>query len=277
MAMTITEFRARKGSDEKLALLTAYDAPAARALEAAGIDAILIGDSLGTNVLGYDSVTQVTVRDIVHHARAVSRGASDTLLIADLPFLSFQASDAQALRTSRRIIQRGHAHAVKLEGGRPVADRVHAIVAAGVPVMGHLGLTPQSVHQLGGFHAQARDYDSARALLDDALALEEAGAFAVVLEAIPHELGKLVTERLSIPTIGIGAGPDCDGEIQVLHDVAGWNPDFLPRHSRRFGDSAKATTYIVEQYIEAVRKSEFPTSENSFRIPKKVIDRLEGE
>ena len=138
-------------------------------------------------------------------------------------------------------------------------------------------LTPQSVHQLGGFHAQARDYDSARDLLDDALALEEAGAFAVVLEAIPHELARLVTERLSIPTSGIGAGPDCEGEIQVLHDVAGWNPDFLPRHSRRFGDSAKATTYIVEQYMEAVRKREFPLTKNSFRISKKVMKRLEGD
>ena len=228
-------------------------------------------------MLGYDSVAQVTVRDIVHHARAVSRGATDTLLIADLPFFSYQESDRQALRNTRRLVQRGRVHAVKLEGGRAVADRIRAITVAGVPVMGHLGLTPQSVHQLGGFHAQARDYDSARSLLQDALALEEAGAFAVVLEAIPHELAKLVTQRLSIPTIGIGAGPDCDGEIQVLHDVAGWNPDFLPRHSRRFGDSAKATTYIVEQYIEAVRKGEFPTSKNSFRISKKVIQQLEGE
>ncbi len=277
MALTITEFRARKGSDEKLALLTAYDAAVARAVQAAGIDGILIGDSVGTNVLGYDSVAQVTVRDIVHHARAVSRGATDTLLIADLPFLSYQESDRQALRNTRRLIQRGRVHAVKLEGGRAVADRVHAIAMAGVPVMGHLGLTPQSVHQLGGFHAQARDYDSARSLLDDALALEGAGAFAVVLEAIPHELARLVTERLSIPTIGIGAGPDCDGEIQVLHDVAGWNPDFLPRHSRRFGDSANATTYIVEQYIEAIRKREFPSTKNSFRIGKKVMKRLEGE
>lgn len=277
MALTITEFRARKGSDPKLALVTAYDAPAGRAVEAAGIDAILIGDSLGTNVLGYDSVARVTVRDIAHHAAAVARGALDTLLIADLPFLSYQESDRQALRNTRRLIQRGRVHAVKLEGGRNVADRVRAIAAAGVPIMGHLGLTPQSVHQLGGYHAQARDYDSARALLDDALALEAAGAFAVVIEAIPHELGRLVTERLSIPTIGIGAGPHCDGEIQVLHDIAGWNPDFLPRHSRRFGDSAKATTYIIEQYIAAVRKGDFPTVKNSFKIAKKVIDRLESE
>ncbi len=277
MALTITEFRARKGSDQKLALLTAYDAPAARAVEAAGIDAILVGDSLGTNVLGYDSVVQVTVRDIAHHAAAVARGATDTLLIADLPFMSYQESDRQALRNTRRLIQRGRAHAVKLEGGRAVADRIRAIVSAGVPVMGHLGLTPQAVHQLGGFHAQARDYDSARALLDDALAIQEAGAFAVVLEAIPHELGRIVTERLAIPTIGIGAGPACDGEIQVLHDVAGWNPDFLPRHSQRFGDSAKATAYIVEQYIAAVRGGEFPTAKNSFKIAKKVIARLEAE
>jgi 3-methyl-2-oxobutanoate hydroxymethyltransferase len=277
MALTITEFRARKGSDQKLALLTAYDAPAARAVEAAGIDAILVGDSLGTNVLGYDSVVQVTVRDIAHHAAAVARGATDTLLIADLPFMSYQESDRQALRNTRRLIQRGRAHAVKLEGGRAVADRVGAIVAAGVPVMGHLGLTPQAVHQLGGFHAQARDYDSARALLDDALTIQEAGAFAVVLEAIPHELGRLVTERLAIPTIGIGAGPACDGEIQVLHDVVGWNPDFLPRHSQRFGDSTKATAYIVEKYIAAIRGGEFPTDKNSFKIAKKVIARLEAE
>ena len=276
MAMTITEFRARKSSGKKLALLTSYDAPAARALEAAEIDAILIGDSVGTNVLGYDSVTQVTVNDIIHHARAVARGAPDTLLIADLPFLSFQASDSQALHNSRRIIQRGQVQAVKLEGGSAVENRVRAIVAAGVPVMGHLGLTPQSVHQLGGFHAQARDYNTARALLDDALALEAAGAFAIVIEAIPHELGKLVTERLSIPTIGIGAGPGCDGEIQVFHDIAGWNLDFLPRHSKRFGDSAKATTYIAEQYIEAVQQKDFPTIGNSFRMPQDIIARLES-
>ena len=274
MRITTRDIRARKKSGEKLVMVTAYDAPTARIVDQAGVDMILVGDSVGTNVLGLDSETRVTLDDVIHHARAVARSAANALLVGDLPFMTFRVSIEQALAASARMIQEGHVQAVKLEGGAEVAGRVEAITTAGIPVMGHVGLTPQSVNELGGYRAQGRDSKGARAVVDGALALESAGAFAIVLESIPHRLASWITERMSIPTIGIGAGPYCDGQVQVIHDIAGWNPDFLPKHARRFGNVAEEFRKAVASYVEEVRGGAFPTERNSFRISDSVMEDL---
>ena len=275
MPVTTSDIRARKGSDEKIVMVTAYDTPTARIVDAAGVEMILVGDSLGTNVLGLDSEARVTLDDMVHHARAVARGAQNPLLVGDLPFMSYKVSTDQALATSARMIQEGCMQAVKLEGGADLAATIRAITAAGIPVMGHIGLTPQSVNKLGGYRAQGRDLDGARSLVDAALALEGAGVFAIVLEAIPHRLAGFITRRVAVPTIGIGAGPDCDGQVQVIHDIAGWNTDFLPKHSKRFANVAGELSKAVTDYVDEVRAGSFPTERHSFRIKGEVMDNLE--
>ena len=274
MRMTTRDVRAKKNSGEKLVMVTAYDAPTARIVDEAGVDMILVGDSVGTNVLGLDSETHVTLDDVIHHARAVARSAANPLLVGDLPFMTFRVSTEQALAASARMIQEGHTQAVKLEGGAEVAGRVEAITTAGIPVMGHVGLTPQSVNELGGYRAQGRDSKGAKAVVNGALALESAGAFAIVLESIPHQLAGWITERISVPTIGIGAGPYCDGQVQVIHDIAGWNPDFLPRHAKRFGNVAEEFRRAVAGYAEEVRGGSFPTERHSFRISNSVMKEL---
>ena len=247
-----TDLKTRKQRGEKIAMLTAYDATLARLLERGGADVLLVGDSLGMAVLGHSTTVPVTLDEMIHHTRAVVRGVTHALIVADLPFLTYQVSPRQALRNAGRLIQEGGAAAVKLEGGAPMVPAVRRLVDAGIPVMGHLGLLPQAVHQLGGFRRQATTSDAATQLLDDAIALEQAGAFAVVLESIPHDLAQDVTARLAIPTIGIGAGPHCDGQVLVCYDMLGLtcNPPPFARQFARLGEEVLAAT---RDYVAGVR------------------------
>jgi 3-methyl-2-oxobutanoate hydroxymethyltransferase len=256
--VSISTFRARKTAGQRIVMVTAYDTPTARLVEQAGVDAVLVGDSVGMTVLGFDSTLPVTLDDMVRHTAAVARGATRALVVADMPFMSFQVSPEDALRNAGRLMADGGAGAVKLEGGAGVAETVRRIVGAGIPVMGHVGLTPQSVHQLGGYKVQAKEAAQAVRLLDDCRALEAAGAFAVVLECIPAELAALASGELEMPTIGIGAGAGCDGEIQVLHDILGLGGDFTPRHARRYAEVGDVIRDAVTAYVEDVRTREFP-------------------
>ncbi len=264
-----------KSEHTRIVVVTAYDTPSARLLEEAGVDAILVGDSLGMTVLGFDSTLPVTMDDMVRHTAAVSRGARRALVIADMPFMSFQATRADALRNAGRLMAEGHAGAVKLEGGAAVARTVERIVSAGIPVMGHVGLTPQSVHQLGGYRVQGRSAEAAVALLDDCQALQSAGAFAIVLECIPAELARHASRELDIPTIGIGAGVGCDGEVQVFHDLLGLS-DFTPRHARRYAEVGAAIRDGVAAYATDVRAGIFPGEEQSSRMDLEALEALEA-
>jgi 3-methyl-2-oxobutanoate hydroxymethyltransferase len=239
-------------------MLTAYDATMARLLDRAGIDAILVGDSLGTVILGLDTTLPVTLDAVVHHTRAVVRGAGRAFVVADMPFLTFQISVAEAVRNAGRLLQEGGAAAVKLEGGRPVADVVKRLVDVGIPVMGHLGLQPQSVHQAGGYVKQATQPATADALLSDALALQEAGAFSVVLESIPFDVARTVTRELAIPTIGIGAGPDCDGQILVSYDMLGLFDGFVPSFVHQYAKLGDAVVAATREYLSDVRSGRYP-------------------
>ncbi len=254
----VPDLRAMKTNGIKITVLTAYDTSMARLLDDAGIDVILVGDSVGMVVLGYDTTLPVTLDMMVHHTQAVSRGVRRALIVADLPFLTYQVSVEDAMRNAGRLIQQGGASAVKLEGGRRVAEAVRRMTESGIPVMGHLGLTPQSVHAFGGFRQQARDEASACALLSDAKTLEEAGAFAIVLESIPFELAKSVTTAVTIPTIGIGAGPDCDGQVLVSHDVFGLHPGPVPAFARQYARLGEQLSKAASEYIEDVRGGKFP-------------------
>jgi 3-methyl-2-oxobutanoate hydroxymethyltransferase len=256
--ITIATFRARKEAGQRIVMVTAYDTPTARIVEQAGVDAVLVGDSVGMTVLGFDSTLPVTLDDMVRHTAAVARGATRALVVADMPFMSFQVSPEDALRNAGRLMADGGAGAVKLEGGVAVAETVRRIVEAGIPVMGHVGLTPQSVHQLGGYKVQAKGAAQAVRLLEDCSALEAAGAFAIVLECIPAELASLASAELGVPTIGIGAGPGCDGEIQVLHDILGLGGDFTPRHAKRYAEVGDVIRDAVAAYAADVRAREFP-------------------
>ncbi len=268
--VTVREIRAMKARGERIAMLTAYDYPTARLLDAAGIPMLLVGDSLGMTVLGYETTIPVTLDDMVHHTRAVARGAPRALVVADMPFMTYQVTPEEALRNAARLIQEGGAQAVKLEGGAPVVETVRRIVAAGIPVMGHLGLTPQSVHQLGGFRLQARTADAVRQLLEDAYALQEAGIFALVLEVVPAPVAALVTRSLDVPTIGIGAGPECDGQVQVVTDFLHLLPGPLPRHAKPYVDLAALIGDAARRYLDDVREGAFPGPEQSFALPKGV-------
>lgn len=253
----VPDLRAMKSNGTKIAVLTAYDAGMARLLDRAGVDVILVGDSLGMVVLGYDTTLPVTIDMMVHHTAAVSRGAKRALIVADLPFLTYQVSIEDAMRNAGRLIQEGGAAAVKLEGGKRVAETVRRLVESGIPVMGHLGLTPQSVHAFGGFRQQATDEASARELLGDAKELEDAGVFSIVLESIPASLAGLVTERVQVPTIGIGAGPDCDGQVLVSHDMFGLHDGKLPPFVRQYAKIGEEMIAAASAYIEDVRAGHF--------------------
>ena len=255
-------------------MLTAYDYVTAKLIDEAGIPFILVGDSLGMVMLGYESTIMVTLEEMLHHIKAVVRGAKKALVVGDLPFMTYQVSIPEALHNAARIIQEGGAQAVKLEGGEPVAETVHHIVNCGIPVMGHLGLTPQSSHQLGGFKVQGKTPAVARQLLQDAIALEQAGAFSLVLECVPTPLAQLITERLSIPTIGIGAGPKCDGQVQVISDILGLYTDFIPKHARRFAHLADEIKKAVAEYALEVNNVSFPTDAQGYTMDESVLDTL---
>jgi 3-methyl-2-oxobutanoate hydroxymethyltransferase len=262
--LTIRDIQHRKRDGEPIVMITAYDQPGARLVEQAGVDFILVGDSLGMVVLGYDSTLPVTLDDMIRHGKAAVRGTSRALVVVDMPFMTYQVNAEDALRNAGRLLQETGAGAVKLEGGAPVAGTVRRIVEAGIPVMGHLGLTPQSVHQLGGYHVQGKTAKAEARLMEDAIAIEAAGAFALVLEVVPAELAKRVSERLRIPTIGIGAGPWCDGQVQVFHDLLGFNDEFLPKHARRYANAADLIRSAARTYADDVRSHAFPTADESF-------------
>jgi 3-methyl-2-oxobutanoate hydroxymethyltransferase len=260
----VTDLAAMKRAGRKIAMLTAYDATMARIMDDAGVDVLLVGDSLGMVVMGHDSTVGVTLDMVVHHCRAVSRGASRALVVGDLPFLTCHTGVADAVRNAGRLIQEGGASAVKVEGGSSAVPVIRALIDAGIPVMGHVGLMPQHVHRMGGYRAVGKRPEEAEQLAANAGSLEEAGAFAVVLECIPAELARNVTSRLSIPTIGIGAGPDCDGQVLVSYDAFGLYQNFAPRFAKRFGLLGDAMSAAAKQYIEEVRGGTFPGPEHSF-------------
>ncbi|KHK04468.1 3-methyl-2-oxobutanoate hydroxymethyltransferase [Desulfovibrio sp. TomC] len=256
---------AAKGA-RKIAMLAAYDYTSARLAEAAGVDVLLVGDSLAMVVLGHDDTLSVTMDEMLHHVRAVAKGSETALVVADMPFLSYQVSVETAVANAGRFLKEGRAGAVKLEGGREVVPQVRAMAAAGIPVLGHVGLTPQHLAALGGFKVQSKTAEAAAKLLDDALALAEAGCFAIVLECIPAPVAAAVTKALPVPTIGIGAGPDCDGQVLVFHDVLGLYDRLRPRFVKQFGTLGEQAVAALTRYVEAVRSSDFPGPEQSFSM-----------
>ena len=264
MSVTVYDVRAFKERGERFAMLTAYDALSARLLDEAGIPLLLVGDSLGMVVLGYDSTLPVTMDDMVHHTAAVVRGRRDAMVIGDMPFMSYQASDDEAIHNAGRLMQDAGAHAVKLEGGARIVDIVARLTDMGVPVMGHLGLTPQSVNQFGGYRVQGRSDEQAHRIVQDAKDLEAAGAFSVVLEAVPSEVGKEVTDSLHIPTIGIGAGPHTDGQVLVFHDFLGITPGRLPRFVKRFGNVGEQIKAAAEAFAAEVASGAYPAPEHTY-------------
>ncbi|AWM41490.1 3-methyl-2-oxobutanoate hydroxymethyltransferase [Gemmata obscuriglobus] len=259
--ITAPEFRAAKARGAKLAVVTAYDYTSARLCDEAGVDCILVGDSVGMVVQGHPTSLPVTLDEMIYHTKCVMRGARRALVVADLPFMTYQVSPRQAVRNAGRLMKEAGAHAVKLEGGVRARDAIRACVDAGIPVMGHVGLTPQSVHQMGGFKVQ-RDTEQ---LLADALAVEAAGAFSVVVEGVPADLGAKITGTVGIPTVGIGAGAGCDGQVLVFHDMMGLYPDFKPKFAKRYADLGAAIKAATEQYCREVREGAFPAAEHTFR------------
>lgn len=273
MRTTILDIQKMKPSGQRIPMLTAYDATMARIVESAGVPMILVGDSLGMVVQGHDTTIPVTLDEMVYHTKLVTRGTQKALIVADLPFMTY-ATPQQALLNAARLIQEGGAGAVKLEGGQPVTPIISHIVRAGIPVMAHIGLTPQHVHQLGGWRVQGRALQAARELLASALAHQEAGAFSIVLEAIPAPLAAKITERLQIPTIGIGAGAGCDGQVQVFHDMLGLLETFIPKHAKQYADLRSTIATAVTQYVTEVQDGDFPTAENSFGMDAEILAEL---
>jgi len=274
---TIQEFQNRSDSGEKIVMITAYDYTSAKIIESAGIDYILVGDSLGQVVLGYDSTVEVSIEDILHHLKAVSRGTERAHIVADMPFMTFQINPECAVSNAGRLLQIGGAQSVKIEGGKNVCPTIRKIVDSGIPVMGHLGLTPQSHNQLGGYHLQAKTLKTAEKIIEDALAVESAGAFSLVLESIPSEVAKIITAQLKIPTIGIGAGPYCNGQIQVFHDLMGLFSDFQPKHTKKYADLSEIIKESISRYSMEVKEGAFPTIKNSFKATTDLISELEAK
>lgn len=271
---TVVDFKKAKQKGERITMLTAYDYPTAKLLDEAGVDSILVGDSLGMVVLGYEDTTRVTMEDMLHHIKAVSRGAKRALVVGDLPFLSYHTGVYDSVKNAGRLLQEGGCKAVKLEGGLEVVESVKAIVSAGIPVMGHLGYTPQSINLFGGHRAQGKTVETAKKILEDAYALQQAGVFAIVLECVPYRLARFITERLEIPSIGIGSGAGCDGQVLVTPDIVGMFTDFSPRHSKRYCDFGTQLGEAVRKYNHEVRNGEFPTEQNSFKIEDEIIEQL---
>jgi 3-methyl-2-oxobutanoate hydroxymethyltransferase len=274
MRVSINEIKEMKTKKEKIVMLTAYDYSTAKLVDEAGVPLILVGDSLGMVILGYESTIPVTMDEMIHHTKAVVRGTKQALVIGDMPFMTYHTNISDALRNAARFIQEGGAQAVKLEGGVTVAETVKRIVECGIPVMGHIGLTPQSIHQLGGHKVQGKTPEAAERLLKDARALEQAGAFAVVLELVPAPLSRLITQKLSIPTIGIGAGPDCDGQVQVISDLLGLFSDFVPKHAKQYAKLAGTIKTALADYIAEVKAGSFPTAEHSSTIDESLLEEL---
>lgn len=274
MKNTVVTIREAKERGEKVTMLTAYDYSMAKLIDEAGINMILVGDSLGMVMLGYEDTLSVTMEDMIHHTSAVARGAKQALVVADMPFMSYQTSVYDAVVNAGRLMKEGRAQAVKLEGGREFADHIKAITAASIPVVAHLGLTPQSLNAFGGFKVQGKSEAAARKLLEDAQIVEEAGAVAVVLECVPAKLAKLVTEKLHVPTIGIGAGADCDGQVLVYQDMLSMFGDFKPKFVKRFGEVGSVMKEAFQNYSDEVKAGTFPTPEHTFKIDDDVIEKL---
>lgn len=266
-----------KVKGDKITTATAYDYPSARVVDEAGIDMILVGDSLGMVVLGYDNTLAVTLGDMIHHGKAVVRGAKRAMVVIDLPFLTYQVTWEEAVRNAGRAVQETGALAVKLEGGVEMSNTVRKITRAGIPVVGHVGLTPQSVGRLGGFIVQGKNESMARQLVDDALALEDAGAYSIVLEAIPRQLARLITEKLAIPTIGIGAGVHCDGQVLVYHDLLGLQTDIRPKFVKHYGAFFNPMVDAIRSYITEVKTSAFPALEHTFTMDETIVQKLREE
>ena len=274
MRITINQIKEMKQKGEKITMLTAYDYTTAKIVDEVGIPLILVGDSLGMVVLGYESTIPVTMAEMLHHTKAVVRGTKQAMVIGDMPFMTYHISVGEALKNAARFIQECGAQAVKLEGGVTVAEKVSRIVDCGIPVMGHIGLTPQSIHQFGGFKVQGKNPQAAAKLLEDAQALEEAGAFAIVLETVPTPLATLITQRINIPTIGIGAGIGCDGQVQVINDILGSFTDFVPRHAKQYAKLVDIMSNAVTEYYNEVKAGSFPTDKQSFSMDESVLAEL---
>ena len=262
---TILDIALMKQQQDKITVLTAYDYPFAKLVDEAGIDMILVGDSVGSVFSGYDNTLPVTLDEMLYHTKAVIRGSQQALIITDMPFMSYQIDERDARQNAGRLIKEGGAQAVKLEGGEHMAATIRAIVDIDIPVVGHIGLTPQSIHRMGGFRVQGREEEQARKILADAKAVEDAGAFALVLEGIPRDLAKKVTESVGIPTIGIGAGTDCDGQVLVIHDILGLCDKYSPKFVKRYADISETISQGIGHYIKEVKDGEFPTPEHSFK------------
>ncbi len=274
MKNTAATFAAAKAKGEKLSMLTAYDYSTAKLEDESGINGILVGDSLGNVVLGYEDTVSVTMEDMIHHGAAVARGAKNALVVVDMPFMSYEVTVEEAVRNAGRLMKEGRAGAVKLEGGVRVAEQIRSIVKAGIPVMGHIGLTPQSINVFGGFKVQGKSEEAARALLADAKAVEEAGAFAVVIEAVPAALAQMITDAVSIPTIGIGAGAGCDGQILVYQDMLGMFSDFTPKFVKRYANVGEVMREAFANYAAEVASGAFPTEEHTYKIKDDVLEKL---
>jgi 3-methyl-2-oxobutanoate hydroxymethyltransferase len=275
MRVTIGELKEMKQKGEKIPMLTAYDYAIAKLMDEVGVPLLLVGDSLGMVILGYESTIPVTMAEMLHHTKAVVRGTKRALVVGDMPFMTYHTSISNALHNAGRFIQEGGAQAVKLEGGEPMAEVVHRVVECGIPVMGHIGLTPQSIHQLGGFKVQGKTQEAATRLLKDARALEEAGAFAIVLESIPAPLARIITKKVSVPTIGIGAGLWCDGQVQVISDLLGLFTDFVPKHAKQYARLFETIKSAVVDYIAEVQAGTFPTKKESYTMDESLLAGLE--
>ena len=274
MKNTVQTFKEAKSNHTKLAMLTAYDYSTAKLQDEAGIHGILVGDSLGNVILGYEDTISVTMEDMIHHGAAVARGAKNALVVVDMPFMSYQTSVYDAVVNAGRLMKEGRANAVKLEGGVSVGPQIKAITDAGIPVMAHLGLTPQSINAFGGFKVQGKNEAAARKLIDDAKAVEEAGAFALVLECVPAKLAKIISEQLTIPTIGIGAGAGCDGQILVYQDMLGMFSDYTPKFVKRFAEVGSVMKEAFTNYIKEVQAETYPAEEHTFKIDDEVLEKL---
>ncbi len=272
--ITIQSFKDAKTKGERISVLTAYDFTTATLLDEAGVDCILVGDSLGMVVLGYENTLRVTVDDMIHHTRAVARGTRNALLIGDMPFLSYHVTIEETVRNAGRFIQEGHAQAVKLEGGANIVDKVRALIKAQIPVLGHLGLTPQSVNAMGGFKRQGTDIDSARRIVDDAMLLQDAGVFGIVLECVPEGLARMITEKLEIPTIGIGAGVHCDGQVLVIQDLLGMVRNLRPKFVKTYATLGDTIVEAVQTYCREVRDGAYPGPEHSFPMDETLLAKI---